>query len=100
MGDKGLLRDTVMNKILGTKSGINVLDYLILHRNFDVNIMDIHKATNVGRKQVHEVISVFLAYKMLEKTRKIGVSQLYKLNKKDKKVKAMINFYNAVLNEL
>ena len=74
-----------------------ILDFLLIHREFDYSLKDIARFSNVGYTTMKNI------KKELEKdgwiifTRKVGKAKMYKLNIQKPMVKKFIDFYWSVI---
>ncbi len=70
-----------------------VWDFLITHQEFDYNLTEISELAKVSYATLKRVFPYFIKNKFVIKTRSIGKANLYKLNKKKKKVKSFIDYF-------
>lgn len=77
-----------------------VLDFLIVAQDFDYSLKDIAKYSNVSYPCIKQLKKELVKDKWITLTRKVGKSQMYKLNLKNKKVQKFIDFFWAVVNEV
>jgi len=78
-------------KIMGNTPYIRVMDFLLSEgRTFDYTLTDISKHTNVSWSTLHLVWPSFLKLGIVEKTRTVGRSKLYKLNEDSPLVKILV----------
>jgi DNA-binding transcriptional ArsR family regulator len=66
--------------VFGDAPSARILDFLAEHADFDYNISELAKHSGVARPTVYKVVRSFLAKGLLVETRRVGNSQLYKLN--------------------
>jgi len=78
--------------IFGNSSQTKILDFLADHPNYDYNVSDISKNSEVSRPTVYKIIEIFLKKKLIVKTRESGNSSLYKLNMENKLVQIILKF--------
>lgn len=78
--------------IFGNSPQTKILDFLADHPNYDYNISDISKNSEVSRPTVYKIIEILLNKKLILKTRESGNSSLYKLNMENKLVKVILKF--------
>lgn len=67
-----------------------VLDFLAEHAEFDYNISELAKHSGVARPTVYKVVGDFLRKAILVETRKVGNSQLYRLNLDSEVVQSLL----------
>ncbi|MBU1941287.1 MAG: winged helix-turn-helix domain-containing protein [Candidatus Thermoplasmatota archaeon] len=78
--------------IFGNSPQTKILDFLADHPNYDYNVSDISKKSEVSRPTVYKTIELFLEKKLIIKTRESGNSSLYKLNMENKLVQLILKF--------
>lgn len=88
---------TIISTILGNNPTIKVLEYLITGRGFDYSISDIAKGSGTSRTKVYEVLEKLIKQNIIVKTRKAGVSPMYKFNKDNNISKIILNLYKSLL---
>jgi DNA-binding transcriptional ArsR family regulator len=76
--------------IFGDAPSAKVLDFLADHAGFDYNISELAKHSGVARPTVYKVVADFLRKGILVETRKVGNSQLYKLNEESEVVQSLL----------
>jgi len=78
--------------IFGNSPQTKILDFLADHPNYDYNVSDISKHSEVSRPTVYKIIEILLKKKLIVKTRESGNSSLYQLNMENKLVKVLLKF--------
>lgn len=78
--------------IFGNSPQTKILDFLADHPNYDYNVSDISKHSEVSRPTVYKIIEILLKKKLIIKTRESGNSSLYKLNMENKLVQVILKF--------
>ena len=78
--------------IFGNSPQTKILDFLADHPNYDYNISDISKNSEVSRPTVYKIVEILLKKKLIIKTRESGNSSLYKLNMENKLVQVILKF--------
>ena len=78
--------------IFGDSPQTKILDFLADHPNYDYNVSDIAKQSEVSRPTVYKVLDLLQEKKLIIKTRESGNSSLYKLNLKNGLVRLMLKF--------
>ena len=78
--------------IFGNSPQTKILDFLADHPNYDYNISDISKNSEVSRPTVYKIIEILIEKRLIVKTRESGNSSLYKLNMENKLVKVILKF--------
>ena len=74
-----------------------VLEYLLENQDLDIAVGDVAKELNISRPKAYEVTENFEKKGYLIKSRVIGKTQLYKLNKRDIRVKIFLRNFNECL---
>ena len=74
-----------------------ILDFLIVHQEFDYSLTDIAKLSNVSYTTMKRMKDSLIKEKWIIKTRTVGKAEMYKLNLKCKKVQKFIEFYWSVI---
>ena len=78
--------------VFGNSPQTKILDFLANHPNYDYNVSDISKNSDVSRPTVYKIIEILLKKKLIVKTRESGNSSLYKLNMDNKLVQVILKF--------
>jgi len=86
-------------KILGNGPTGKLLEHLLMGREFDYTVADIHEGTRLSRLTIEKKLKEMIEDKIVNKTRKIGKSQLYKINLKDYRVQALLQLLEAVIEK-
>lgn len=76
-----------------------VLDFLIVHQEFDYSLKDIAKYANISYPCMKQLKNELIRDKWIILTRKVGKAQMYRLNLKSEKVRKFIDFFWIVVNE-
>ena len=74
------------------KPQTKILDFLADHPDYDYSVSDLAKNTGVSRPTVYKIIKTLEDSKLVIKTRKLGKSNMYKLNLKNKLVRTILKF--------
>jgi len=74
-----------------------VLEYLLENQGLDFAIGDLAKDTKISRPKAYETIKSFEKKAIVKKSRVIGKTQLYILNKSNSMVKLFIKDFNECL---
>lgn len=82
----------MFKEIFGNSPQTKILDFLADHPNYDYNVSDISKKSDVSRPTVYKIIEILLKKKLIIKTRESGNSSLYKLNMENKLVQVILKF--------
>lgn len=73
--------DSIFLKTLGDYPALRIIDFLIESDMFDYPITDIAKNSNVHFQTFQKIWPRFVKERFVVKTRKLGNSYLYKINK-------------------
>jgi len=73
------------------------LEYLLENQDLDITLGDAAKEIKASRPKVYEIASEFLGKKYLKKSRIVGKTQLYKLNKENARVKLFLKDFKECL---
>jgi len=82
----------MFKEIFGNSPQTKIFDFLADHPNYDYNVSDISKNSEVSRPTVYKIIEILLKKKLIVKTRESGNSSLYQLNMENKLVKIILKF--------
>ncbi len=74
-----------------------VLEYLLENQDLDIAIGDMAKELNISKPKAYEIIKEFEKKDYIIKTRIVGKTQLYKLNKKNIRVKIFLRNFDECL---
>src|SRR3989338_5706732 len=82
--------ETVFVEVFGSNPIIKVLDFLISFQLFDYSLTEIAKNSKVGYSTLQTFWSRLEKNKIVTKTRRVGKSDLYKLNTDNPAIKQLI----------
>ncbi len=74
-----------------------VLEYLLENHSLDIAVGDMAKEVKISRPKAYEIIAEFGKKGYVIKSRIIGKTQLYKLNKANNKVKLFLRDFKECL---
>lgn len=96
-------KETIFVEILGKSPIVRVLDFLITYQSFDYSLTEIAEKAGVGYSTLQTFWNKLVQNKIVLKTRRLGKSDLYKLNTKNPAVQQLIkldwNFIHGAENE-
>lgn len=69
-------------EFLGDTPLVRVLDFLLENKIFDYTKTDIARGAETSRVSLYKILPSFIEHKIVVKTRKIGGTELFKLNEK------------------
>jgi len=75
-----------------------ILDFLIVHQEFDYSLKDIAKLSNVGYTTLKKLQKELIKDKWIIFTRKVGKAKMFKLNLNNPIVIKFIDFYWEVVD--
>lgn len=81
---------TLLIKCLGSSPAIQIIDFFLDNRLFDYSKNEIIENLNIGRATFFKYWQEMENFSMVQPTRKIGKSTLYKLSEKNEIVKKLI----------
>ena len=85
-------------KIFGNSSPMKTLDYL-LDQQIDVSVADVCRGTSLSRKTVDNTLSSLVNGGIIKKTRIIGKTQMFKIDKKNIISKKLYEINNIILKQ-
>ncbi len=86
----GLDNDSTFVEVFGNNPIVKVLDFLITFADFDYPLTEIAKNSSVGYSTLQTFWDKLERNKIVVKTRRVGKSDLYKLNTENPAVKQLI----------
>lgn len=72
----------MLEDLFGNSVIVRVVDFLLENRFWDYTKKGIAEEANVSRTQFYRIWDVFQKFKLVQETRKIGATKLYKTNMK------------------
>ena len=82
--------NTVLTKLFGNNPVIKVLDFLISFQLFDYPLTEIAKSAGVSYSTLQAFWDKLVKHNIVVKTRRVGKSDLYKLNTANPAIKQLI----------
>ena len=92
-----ILEKSVLIDFLGDYPAIRVLDFLLTFDEFDYSKKDISIKSNVAWNTINLFWDSFIEKKMVVRTRKVGKTDMYKLNKENLGVKKLIELEKILM---
>src|SRR3989344_7356914 len=86
----GLDDDSVFIEVFGNSPVMKVLDFLITFADFDYPLTEIARNSGVGYSSLQIIWGNLVKNNIVIKTRRVGKSDLYKLNTANQAVKQLI----------
>jgi len=93
------MEKSVFLELEGATPKNKVLDFLIVHQDFDYSLKDIAKYAELSYPCMKQLKKELVEDKWILLTRKVGKAQMYKLNVNNKKVEKFIDFFWSVVTE-
>ena len=84
--------------IFGSTPELKTLQFLIAHSHFDYTKKELAEHAGISRQTVYKVLELFLKWRIVKETRKIGNVTLYALDRKNRLVESFKKFDNEVIN--
>lgn len=84
-------------QVLGVNPRNAMIEFFIEGKELDYGIGDVAKELNLNRATAYNTLKELLKDKSIISSRKIGKTQLYKLNLKNKKNKLLIDIFHVIL---
>lgn len=75
-----------------------VLEYLLENQDLDIAIGDMAEELRISRPKAYQVIKEFQEKEYVKKSRIIGNTQLYRLNKNNKRVQLFLSDFKKCLH--
>ena len=88
---------TIYLEIFGESPINKILDFLVVYDQFDYSLTDIAKNSEVSYSTLQLMWNDLEKLNIVVLSRVVGKAKMYKLNKKNKVVKAFIDFYWKVV---
>jgi len=90
------LVDLTLPKLKSSKTRklLKIIDFLIEHRNTELSKVEVVKGAEVPKNFVYSYWDTIVESGFVKETRKLGNTQLYLLNKEDKRVIAILSLYD------
>jgi hypothetical protein len=82
-------------KIFGDSPLLRVMDFLVIHEEFDYSMTDIAKEAGIGYSTLKMFWPTLESSKIVAMTREVGKAKLYRLNNKNPVVARFREFYWA-----
>ncbi len=83
---------SVLLEYFGDTPKLRLLDFLIGNHFFDFNMTDMAKEANISYNSLKTFFDEFLKKGIVVKTRKVGKSEMFKLNMDNSMVKNLVKF--------
>ena len=87
-------------KIYGKSLRNKVLEFILELRELDFAVSDILGEINISKPKLYQIIKELEEENIIKKSREVSGTQLFILNKKDEKVKLLIQSFNECLRKV
>lgn len=81
-----------LRHIFGDKPIPKIIDFLLVHRNWDYPISAIAEATGVSYRTLQKIVPLLVRKGILKETREVGKAKLYALDFESPSVKKLDEF--------
>ena len=89
---------SIFLKLEGNTVKNRILNFLIIHSEFDYSMKDISKFSEVSYTALKEIWKGFIKRKIVIHTRNVGKARMYKLNRENPQVKKFIDYYWSIVD--
>ncbi|RLG12638.1 MAG: hypothetical protein DRN71_05895 [Candidatus Nanohalarchaeota archaeon] len=91
--------DSLLIEFLGDTPLIRVFDFLIVFREYDHNKQNIAKNSNVSWNTLDKIWDKLVDSSIIVHTRKVGKSQMFRINQDNVAVKKLIELHKSLMIE-
>jgi DNA-binding transcriptional ArsR family regulator len=91
-GGRGDSSETILLSVLGDHPKTKMLALFIQNSNMDYNVTEIAEKSNLKRDTVYKYLDTLRAWGLVEKTRKVGNSQMFSLNNDSAAAESLAKF--------
>ncbi|MBW2989219.1 hypothetical protein KY358_02765 [Candidatus Woesearchaeota archaeon] len=91
---------TSFRLVFGESPIVKVIDFFLDNREFDYSLTDIAKNADIGWSTLHQFWSKIVMLGIVEKTRRIGRAELYKLNMNSPLVRKLLELDTVISKKL
>lgn len=91
--------DSLLIEFLGDTPLIRILDFLIVFREYDYNKQDTAKNSNVSWNTLDKTWNNLIQSSIIVPTRKVGKSQMFRINQNNIAVKKLIELHKSLMLE-
>ncbi len=89
---------SIFLKLEGNTVRNRIMNFLILHSEFDYSMKDISKFSDISYTALKEIWKEFIKRKIVIHTRNVGKAKMYRLNRKNLQVEKFIDYYWSVVD--
>ena len=87
-------------KIFGITPRNRILEFFLEMRELDFGIGDVARETGLNRATTYNTVEELIRQEIIVPTRKLGNTQLYKLNLYKPEVRALVEAFNVLLENI
>jgi len=91
--------DTPLTWIFGNHSKVRIISALLSEADRDLNITDIARIAGISRSAVYDNIDDLLQLNIVRRSRRVGDSKMYEINKENEAVKLVARLENKLLED-
>ncbi len=91
-----LKQESTFRKVFGEGSLARAIEFFIINKDMDYSISELSEKTDIGRTTLHQIIPVLLDEGIIIKSREVGPSKLFRLNKESNTVKVLLKLYSSM----
>ena len=91
---------TVLTDVLGTHAKVKILTALLSENDRDCNATEIARLAGIDRTTFYDHVDDLLAYEMIERTRTVANSQMYRINRDNPAAEALATMEWTLLDQL
>src|SRR3989338_1181965 len=84
-------KNSIFIETFGETPAVKVLDFFLTFDSFDYSKSQVSEETGISRITLDKIWKELVNQKIIVKTRSIGRAEMYKLNKKNPKVKVLLD---------
>ena len=81
-----------LRHVFGERPIPKIIDFLLVHRNWDYPLSTISEATGVSYRTLQKIVPLLVKNGILKETREVGKAKLYALNFESPSVKKLDEF--------
>ncbi len=104
VSDRGTMEaaadDTVLTDTLGTHAKVKILSALLGESDRDLNATEIARLAGIDRTTFYDHIDDLTAYDLVQVTRTVGNSKMYRINRDSAAAEALARFEWELLDEI
>lgn len=91
--------ESIFLKLQGNTARNRIMDFLIVHSDFEYSMIDIAKHSKIGYTTLKKLWPNLVKQRIVVHTKTIGRSKMFKLNMGNEVVTKFIDYYWAVVDQ-